>query len=171
MIDINVLRERPDYLKNGIRLKRHGEESNVDALVKADSRRRALVTEVQNLQEKANAAAKSIGQLMKEGRRDEAQGQIKANAELKEALKGREEEVRTLDEEVRRLLLEIPNPPHESVPEGAGPADNAIPFQVQVLPGFDFTPRPHWELAEEHGLVDFDRGAKVTGAGFPFYLG
>lgn len=171
MIDINVLRERPEHLKQGIRLKRNGEESTVDALATADARRRTLVTEVQSLREEANAAAKAIGQLMKSGKRDEAQAQIEANTALKEALKGQEEEVRILDEEVGRLLLEIPNPPHESVPEGAGPADNAIPYQAQVLPGFDFTPLPHWDLAEKHGLVDFDRGAKVSGAGFPFYLG
>lgn len=171
MIDINVLRERPEHLKQGIRLKRNGEESTVDALAAADAQRRALVTEVQRLREEANAAAKAIGQLMKSGKRDEAQAQIEANSALKEALKAQEEEVRILDEEVGRLLLEIPNPPHESVPEGAGPADNTIPYQAQVLPGFDFTPLPHWELAEQHGLVDFDRGAKVAGAGFPFYLG
>lgn len=171
MIDINVLRERPEHLKQGIRLKRNGEESTVDALAAADAQRRALVTEVQRLREEANAAAKAIGHLMKSGKRDEAQAQIEANSALKEALKAQEEEVRILDEEVGRLLLEIPNPPHESVPEGAGPADNTIPYQAQVLPGFDFTPLPHWELAEQHGLVDFDRGAKVAGAGFPFYLG
>lgn len=171
MIDINVLRERPEHLKQGIRLKRNGEESTVDALAAADAQRRALVTEVQRLREEANAAAKAIGQLMKSGKRDEAQAQIEANSALKEALKAQEEEVRILDEEVGRLLLEIPNPPHESVPEGAGPADNTIPYQAQVLPGFDFSPLPHWELAEQHGLVDFDRGAKVAGAGFPFYLG
>ncbi len=171
MIDIAVLRERPEHLKRGIRLKRNGDEATVDALVKADRERRLLVTQAQALQEEANAAARAIGGLMKAGRRDEAQAQIAANAALKEQLKVKEEASKELDERVRRLMLEIPNPPHESVPEGAGPPDNAVPYQADVLPSFDFTPLPHWELTEKHGLVDFDRGAKVAGAGFPFYLG
>jgi seryl-tRNA synthetase len=171
MIDIAVLRENPEHLKRGIRLKRHGDEATVDALAQADQERRLLVTETQALQEEANAAAKAIGELMKTGRRDEAQAQIAANAALKEQLKAKDEAAKALDERVRQLMLEIPNPPHESVPEGAGPPDNAVPYQVEELPSFDFTPVPHWELTEKHGLVDFDRGAKVAGAGFPFYLG
>ncbi|MBO6576131.1 MAG: serine--tRNA ligase [Rhodothermales bacterium] len=171
MIDLTLLRENPDLLKRGIRAKRKGDEATVDALLDADTRRRESVTLEQELREQANAAAKSIGELMKSGRRDEAQDQIKASSELKERLKTQEEATRAIEAELHQLVLEIPNPPHESVPEGAGPEDNAIPFQAQVLPGFDFEPKPHWELCATLGLVDFDRGAKVTGAGFPFYLG
>jgi seryl-tRNA synthetase len=171
MIDIAVLREHPELLKKGIRLKRNGDEATVDALFEADRDRRLLVTEAQALQEEANAAAKAIGELMKAGKRDEAQAQIAANADLKKQLKVKDEASKELDERVRRLMLEVPNPPDESVPEGAGPPDNAVPYQAEVLPTFDFKPLPHWELTEKHGLVDFDRGAKVAGAGFPFYLG
>ncbi|NNF57108.1 MAG: serine--tRNA ligase, partial [Rhodothermaceae bacterium] len=70
-----------------------------------------------------------------------------------------------------RVMLEIPNVPHESVPVGHSPEENQVAFEWGEKPSFDFEPKPHWELAEHHGLLDFERGAKVTGAGFPFYIG
>jgi seryl-tRNA synthetase len=171
MVDIAVVRDNPELLRAGMRSKRNGDASVVDQLITVDERRRESVTREQQLQAEANAAARSIGALMKSGRRDEAQVQIKASAGLKEDLKVQGEEMASLDAELRRLMLEIPNPPHPSVPEGVGPDDNGVPFETATLPTFDFEPRPHWELTETLGLVDFDRGAKVTGAGFPFYLG
>ncbi|MFT5142899.1 MAG: seryl-tRNA synthetase [Rhodothermales bacterium] len=171
MVDIAIVRDNPELLRAGMRSKRNGDPAVVDQLITVDERRRESVTREQQLQADANVAAKAIGELMKSGRRDDAQAQIKASAGLKEDLKIQGEETARLDAELRRLMLEIPNPPHSSVPEGAGPDDNGVPFETATLPTFDFEPRPHWELVETLGLVDFDRGAKVTGAGFPFYLG
>ncbi|HLT48466.1 MAG TPA: serine--tRNA ligase, partial [Rubricoccaceae bacterium] len=82
-----------------------------------------------------------------------------------------QEAARAHEEAVENLLLEIPNVPHESVPVGRTAEDNAIPFEWGEKPAFGFEAKPHWDLTAQHGLIDFERGAKVTGAGFPFYLG
>ena len=108
-----------------------------------------------------------------QGRTDEAEAQKAESAHLKARVKALEDEQRTLDADLRRALLDLPNVPHESVPVTPPGADlnNLVAFETETKPTFDFTPRPHWELLERHGLVDFERGVKVTGAGFPFYVG
>src|SRR5690606_11098635 len=154
-----------------IRDKRTGDPSVVDDVLKIDKRRRAAQTELQEAQTELNASSKQIGQLMGQGKRDEAQALIQRTNALKQRVKELDEEPKRLEDEQRRLLLEIPNIPHGSVPVGATDADNEVVFEWGEAPSFDFEPRPHWEIAERHGLIDFERGAKVTGAGFPFYVG
>ncbi|MEM8488421.1 MAG: serine--tRNA ligase, partial [Bacteroidota bacterium] len=90
---------------------------------------------------------------------------------LKASQKALEEASRAIEDKLHKLLLEVPNIPHKSVPVGATPEENQVAWQSDTLPTFDFTPQPHWELADKHGLLDFERGAKVTGAGFPFLIG
>src|SRR5690606_36828965 len=109
--------------------------------------------------------------VMREGKKDEAQARIVETWRLKEQIEQLEDEARTVEADLDRLLLEIPNLPHPSVPVGHSEADNQVVFETGDKPTFDFEPLPHWELAERHQLVDFERGAKVTGAGFPFYVG
>src|SRR5690606_11273379 len=116
------------------------------------------------------------GQLMGQGKRDEAQALIQRTADLKQRVKELDEEPKRLEDKQRRLLLEIPNLPHPSVPtpDTTVPASvlevtdegNWITAELGDKPQFDFEPKPHWELAEAHELLDFERGAKVAGAGF-----
>jgi seryl-tRNA synthetase len=108
---------------------------------------------------------------MKQNRRDEAEAVIQETQKLRERIAELEDAARTAETELETLMLELPNVPHESVPIGTSPEDNVIQFTWGTIPTFDFEPRPHWELADLHSLVDFERGAKVTGAGFPFYVG
>ena len=171
MLDLQLLRDHPDRVRQAIRDKRTGDASAVDRVLEVDERRRAAQTELQEAQTELNASSKQIGQLMGQGKRDEAQALIQRTADLKQRVKTLEDEPKRLEDEQRRLLLEIPNVPHSSVPVGATDADNEVVFEWGEAPTFDFEPRPHWEIAERHGLVDFERGAKVAGAGFPFYLG
>ncbi len=126
---------------------------------------------MQTLQQQLNEAGKLIEPLMKAGKRDEAAPLIKQTARLKEQIKAVEGAARKHEEAFNRLMLEIPNIPHESVPVGLTPEENKTVFEWGKKPSFDFEPKPHWELAAQHGLIDFERGAKVTGAGFPFYIG
>merc|ERR1711969_220512 len=107
---------------------------------------------------------------MKAGKRDEAASLLAESNAVKAQARDLEETVRGLDAELRDAMLAIPNPIHESVPVGGEDA-NVVEAEIGEVPTFDFEPLPHWDLCERHGLVDFERGAKVTGAGFPFYIG
>ena len=173
MIDLDLLRTDPERVRAAIRAKKTGDGSEVDALLAADARRRDAVTRAQEAQEGMNAASKRIGELFKAGQKDEAAALRDAAAGLKETVKTLDADEREADADVRRLLYEIPNPPHPSVPpfNPDGPDGNTVVFESGERPTFDFEAKPHWEIAQAHGLVDFERGTKVTGAGFPFYIG
>ncbi len=171
MLDIAQIRSSPELIEAAMRNKRIGEPELVSRLLEADKNHRELLTMLHGIQAEANASAREIGELMRDGKRDEAQIQIQRNAEAKAELKRLEDESRALAEQLEALMLEIPNVPHESVPIGSSPADNKCVYEFGELPTFDFDPKPHWELLDLHGLADFDRGSKVTGAGFPFYIG
>jgi seryl-tRNA synthetase len=179
MIDLDLLRTDPDRVRAAIRAKKTGDGSEVDALLAADTRRRDVVTGLQALQERANAASRAIGDLFKAGRQDEAAAMRAESARMKDEVRALEADERAADADVQRLLLEIPNLPHPDVPpfNPDGPDGNTVVFEwgePRVFAGPDgrpFEPVPHWEIAARHGLVDFERGTKVTGAGFPFYVG
>ncbi|HEX7071181.1 MAG TPA: serine--tRNA ligase, partial [Rhodothermales bacterium] len=171
MLDLQRIRTEPDAVRRAIQQKGMGDGSLVDRILEIDVRRREAVTALQEAQTRSNAASRAIGTLMREGRKDEAQVHIQESARLKAEMKELEERVPALEEEQQRLLLEVPNIPHPSVPVGRTPDDNVVVAERGEKPSFDFDPQPHWELCERHGLVDFERGAKVAGAGFPFYVG
>ncbi|MEP0545919.1 MAG: serine--tRNA ligase [Rhodothermales bacterium] len=171
MLDLQTLRDDPDRVRQAMRDKGDYDPSLVDRVLEVDEQRRAAVSELQEAQTELNASSKQIGQLMGQGKRDEAQVLIQRTADLKQRVKELEDEPKRLEEEQRRLLLEIPNLAHPSVPVGRTEADNEVAFTWGDTPTFDFEPLPHWELIERHELVDFERGAKVAGAGFPFYIG
>jgi seryl-tRNA synthetase len=171
MLDIDAIRENPKRVKEAIRAKDAGSPDLVDDLLAVDEERRAAITEMQQAQERQNELSRSIGRLKQEGKDEEAQKRIDETTELKQTIQSLEETVREAEEKQEALLLDIPNVPHPSVPVGASEEENEVDEEVGERPAFDFEPQPHWELAETHGLVDFERGAKVTGAGFPFYTG
>jgi seryl-tRNA synthetase len=171
MLDLHLVRTQPDLVRQAIQNKRTGDPSLVDDVLAADEQRRTSQTELQGLQQRLNEASKQIGPLMKAGKRDEAAPLLEETKQLKEDIKALEDGAREADERLHRLMLDLPNVPHESVPVGATPDDNVVAFEWGDKPAFDFEAKPHWELTEQHGLVDFERGAKVTGAGFPFYVG
>jgi seryl-tRNA synthetase len=170
MIDLDLLRTDPERVRAGLAAKRMGDPSVVDRAQEADTARRAAVTALQSLQTRQGEISRQVGPLMKAGRRDEAAPLVEQSNALKAEAKALEAEAAALDETLRGLLLEIPNPPHASVPVGP-PEANVVDHEWGEAPTFDFPARPHWEIAEQHGLIDFERGAKVTGAGFPFYIG
>lgn len=169
MLDLQFIRDNADRVKTAMVNKGIGDGALVDELLRADEERRSLISATQETQTESNAAAKAIGALMKEGRKDEAQEAIAKSSKLKERLKDLEDTQKQAQERVEALLLEIPNVPHESVPVGSTPEENEIAFEWGTFPSFDFEAIPHWEILDHHSMADFDRGSKVTGAGFPFY--
>ncbi|GAB5518272.1 MAG: serine--tRNA ligase [Rhodothermales bacterium] len=171
MLDLQFIRDETARVRQAMREKGAGDPATLQRILDLDASRRRTLTELQEAQTRSNSISKEIGALMKQGKRDEAQAIIAETGRLKAHIKELEEEAKGLDERLNGLLLEIPNVPHASVPVGYTPDDNEVVLEHGERPTFDFEPKAHWDLLEASGLVDFERGSKVTGAGFPFYLG
>ncbi len=171
MIDIQILREDPERIRKAIRDKGTGDPARVDELAKLDRQRRKRLAALQAAQARSNAVSKDIGRYMQSGRAEEAQALIAESNELKASIRENQEAAAEANERLSQGLLEIPNIPQPDVPVGRTPAENQVVARRGEPRAFDFDPLPHWELAERHGLIDFERGANVAGAGFPFYRG
>ena len=171
MLDIQTIRNNPEKVRAALREPGRIQAGAIDAVLRQDSLRRELLTKLQKAQAAAKNASKAIGVLMQTGKQDEAKAAIARNAQLKQEAQALGAQVRDAEAKLEKLLLDIPNIPHESVPSGRSANENVV-LGVEGTPAtFDFAPLPHWKLAAKHGIIDFERGAKVTGAGFPFYLG
>lgn len=144
----------------------------IDNVIAADARRRVAQQESDAMQAQMNQYAKSIGGLMKEGKKAEAEAAKAEVAKLKEKSAELKSAMEVAETEVRNLLLQIPNVPNDSVPEGRVAEDNVVERMGGENPVFEgFEPLPHWELAKKYDLIDFEMGVKITGAGFPIYKG
>lgn len=170
MLDVTFIREHVDLVKKGMKNKGEPDTSIVDHVIEKDEEWRSVVTKVDNLRAEGNKKAKKIGQLMGQGKKEEAQKLIKETGDNKEEIKELEEKLSVLEKERNDLLYQIPNVPDESVPVGHSEEDNEV-FLTWGEAAEDDWRKPHWDIAEEKGWIDFERGSKVTGAGFPFYVG
>ncbi len=171
MLDIDAIRSDPQRVKEAIRAKNTGSPDLVDDLLAVDEKRREKITEKEEAQARQNDLSSEIGTLKREGKDEEAEKRIEETSQLKEKIDALRDEVREVEERQREHLLKIPNVPHPSVPVGATEEQNEVEETVGDQPDFGFESAPHWELTDRHDLVDFERGAKVTGSGFPFYTG
>jgi len=168
MLDLKLIREQPDVVRAGVA--RKGEDpARVDDVLELDSRRRELVQRTESLKSRKNTVSADVARL--KAARENADALITEMRAVADEIKSLDDQLRTVEEQLRRALLLIPNIPHADVPEGRTPADNKVVAEWGSDPVIDFTPKPHWELLEKLQLVDFARGTKVTGAGFPVYTG
>ena len=143
----------------------------IDKIIELDDRRRAIQVELDTMLAAQNKAAKEIGMLMGQGRREEAE-QAKANvAELKKKSAELQTESVTVQEELNAAIVSLPNFPAEIVPEGRTAEDNVVVKLVENYSELPENPLPHWELARKYDIIDFELGVKLTGAGFPVYKG
>ena len=143
----------------------------IDKIIELDDRRRAIQAELDTMLAAQNKAAKEIGMLMGQGRRDEAE-QAKANvAELKKKSAELQSESVAIQEELNAAIVSLPNFPAEIVPEGRTAEDNVVVKLVENYSELPENPLPHWELARKYDIIDFELGVKLTGAGFPVYKG
>lgn len=170
MLDINFIRKNKELVEQGMLDK--GEKSNsiVSEVLSKDEEWRALVHKADSIKSESNTKAKQIGALMSQGKKEEAQEIIKETSTLKEQIKELDEQLKAVQDERESLLYKIPNVPHKSVPVGSAENENIV-YSTWGEPNKDAWRKPHWEIVERYGWVDFERGVKVTGAGFPFYLG
>lgn len=165
MLDLKFIREHPDLVREGIRKK--GLADGVDEVLRLDERRRQVIGKTESLKNRRNVVSEEIAKMKKSGK--DASRPIAEMESVKEEIKQLDDELRTVEKKLNELLLSIPNVPHPSVPEGKTPAENQPVFSWGKLNEIDFTPKPHWELAEKLEIIDFERGSKVTGAGFPLF--
>lgn len=172
MLTIKQITDDKEAVIRGLEKKHFaGAREAVDAVLEADGRRKAAQAKLDSLLAEAKTISKQIGALMKEGKADEAAAARQRVADIKEQTKTLEEAMKAATEERKQLLYTIPNVPYDLVPEGTNAEDNLIVKtggHDTVLPE---NALPHWELAKKYNLIDFDLGVKITGAGFPVYIG
>lgn len=169
MIGIALIREDPEAVKGAVA--RKGEPTEpVDRVHEADVRRRAIEAEANELRAQRNTGNRQVGELMRTGRRDEADALKARMAELSARIDGLAAELSEVEGAIERDMLLIPNLPHESVPDGTGPDDNPVVRTWGEPQAADGTP-PHWEIAERLRLFDLERGVKIAGSGFILYTG
>jgi len=170
MLDVTFIRENTEQVKQAMQDKGEPNPEVVEKVVEVDKQWRSLVQETDELRSESNTKANKIGELMGQGKKQEAQEIIEYTSKLKEDIQEKETKLRSLKNQRDDLLLRIPNVPHKSVPVGQTEDDNEM-FKTWGDPDQEEWRKPHWELVEEQGWIDFERGSKVTGAGFPFYVG
>jgi seryl-tRNA synthetase len=171
MLDLKLIRERPDFVRE--RLERRARPEFVEAVqhvLSLDEARRTAIAQVDNMRARRNEVSPRVGKLKRDGRDAEAEPLILEMRELGERMSALEARRTELEQGMRDLLLNIPNLPEDAVP--AGGEENNVVLRTWGSPqAFDFEPRPHWEIAERLGILDLPRGAKVAGSGFPLYMG
>ena len=162
MLDLNLIRNDPDRVKEGLR-KRGEDPAIVDEVRELDVKRRKLLQEVENLRAERNRVSKRIPKIQDP---QEREAKIQAMRELGERLKALEARLREAEDRLWERLSWIPNLPDPDVPVGEDESQNVVVKQWGDLPEFDFTPKPHWDLGPEIGLIDFQRGVKMSGTRF-----
>lgn len=171
MLRIQLLREQKDIVLKGLQKKNFKNLELVDQILDVDERRRKLQQKNDELSAQSNSAAKQIGELMRQGKKDEAES-IKASvATLKEELKQIAQQLQELEQEQHDVLVQLPNIPADIVPEGHSAEHNEIVKVVEQIPELPEDSLPHWEIAAKYKLVDFETGTKISGSGFPVYTG
>jgi len=169
MIDINLIREKPGYVKERLATRDKEFVSLVDKVLELDKGRREIIKKLEALRSERNKLSKEIGKLKREGRdTTEIQNRVKT---LKAEIDKLEEELKKVEEELKETLLWIPNLPHPSVPVGEDEKDNVEVRRWGEPRKFDFEPKPHWEIGEKLGILDFRRGAKLSGSRFTVITG
>ena len=171
MLNISNLREQKNKIVQLLKIKNFDALDLIDLVIKKDDSRKLNQQKSDEILSKLNQSAKEIGFLYKQGELDKANALKKSSAELKEESKRLSAIQKEIQEEIKEILLQIPNIPHESVPSGNSENDNEIIKEVGEIPKLHENSQPHWELTELYDLIDFNLGNKITGAGFPVFKG
>ena len=161
MLDLRFIRENPDLVKEA--LVKLNTTAPIDEILSLDEQRRGLLSEVEALRARRNAVSKEIGR-MKGG--DRRQALIEEMREVGERIKGLDDQVRQVEEQLNEAMLQVPNMPHESVPVGRDESENVVVRTWGQPKEFDFEPLPHWDLGPTLDIIDFERGVKLSGTRF-----
>lgn len=171
MLQLNYIRENKADIINRLAIKNFDAMVIVDEVIELDDLRKITQKELDDTLSLSNKLAKEIGKLYSTGQHDEAEVTKAKSINLKTKAKELEEKLKDTVSRLNNNLIELPNIPHTSVPSGNSDADNELIHREGSMPELDKDAAPHWDLASKYNIIDFDLGSKVTGAGFPFYIG
>ena len=171
MLTLKVITENTDEVIRRLAKKHFDAKELIAKIIEADKKRRATQLSLDNSLAELNTISKSIGMLMKEGKKEEAEAARSKTAQIKETNKTLEVALKDVEAEIQNMLVLIPNLPNDIVPEGTGAEDNVTVKSGGEVPELGADALPHWELAKRYDLIDFELGVKITGAGFPVYKG
>ncbi len=171
MLTLQAIKENPDYIVERLAVKGFDGKGAINEVLELDAERRRLQARTDSDAAQLKKLAASIGALMKKGEKEEAE-KVKAQvAELKSGTRGLQDLLTEVEEKLTEILLNIPNTPCEAVPAGLSADDNVVEQTGGQMPDLPQDALPHWELARKYNIIDWELGVKVTGAGFPFYIG
>ena len=170
MLQVAFIRENKERVLKGLNVRNFkGAESQIELVIEMDDRRKQIQQKNDAVLAEANAKAKQIGLLMREGKQDEANLIKEVTSKLKAESKQLTEDLKKIETELRTELYNIPNIPNDKVPAGNAETDNIVAKEVGNKPVLHDGAKPHWELIEDYDIIDFELGNKITGAGFPVY--
>ena len=171
MLTLQLINQDPEDVIRRLAVKHFDAREPIMRIVELDKQRRALQKQRDNNAADLNKMAAQIGALMKQGKRDEAEGVKAQVATLKATNKDIDDSLTAAQDEITEILLSVPNVPYSGVPEGRTAEDNVVEKTGGKMPELGEDALPHWDLARKYNLIDFDLGVKITGAGFPVYVG
>jgi seryl-tRNA synthetase len=169
MLDVKFVREHQEEVEQALR--NRGQAISLEEFRRREAERRQFLTRLEELRFERNTLSKEVGALMQAGNRDEAKPLRDRVTYINEESKNLEAQTEAQDAWVREFLLNLPNLPHESVPLGASSDDNPVAHTWGEAPRFEFSPKAHWDIGENLGILDFERAAKITGARFALLKG
>jgi seryl-tRNA synthetase len=171
MLTINLIRENKEFVIERLKVKNFKAEEIINKIISLDSSRREIQSKSDFLQSEMNRISKEIGALMQSGKKAEAEAAKAKTYSLKEEIKSLTDKLIPIDADLKNEIVTLPNLPHESVAPGHGADDNVVVREGGNMPLLPDTALPHWDLIKKYDIIDFDLGIKLTGAGFPVYLG
>ena len=171
MLTLSVIKENPEAVIERLAVKHFDARAHIERIIELDKVRRNRQQARDNQAAELNKMAAAIGALMKQGKKEEAEEAKAKVAELKENNKAIDEELKVAEDEITSILLNIPNMPCDMVPLGKTAEDNVVEKEGGPMPELAEDALPHWDLAKKYNIIDFDLGVKITGAGFPVYIG
>jgi seryl-tRNA synthetase len=171
MLTINLIREKKDFVIERLKVKNFDASAIVDRIITLDISKRETQTRADMLQSDMNRISKEIGQLMKDGKKSEAEAAREKTYSLKEEIKTLADKLVVLDADLKNEIVKLPNLPHESVAIGAGADNNVKVREGGIIREIPEPALPHWDLIKKYDIIDFELGIKLTGAGFPVYKG
>ncbi|MDE5645169.1 MAG: serine--tRNA ligase [Muribaculaceae bacterium] len=171
MLTLQTIKADPDFVIRRLAVKGFDGKEVIGRILDIDAERRRLQQKTDSDASELKKLASSIGSLIKEGKTEEAEQAKNRVAELKAGTKELQDRLAACENDVRDLLLTVPNLPCDAVPEGRSAEDNVVEKTGGIMPDLPEDALPHWDLARKYNIIDFETGVKVTGAGFPFYVG
>ena len=171
MLQVSYIRDNREQVLERLAVKNFKQPELVEEILQLDDERRKTQTSMDNTSAEANAAAKQIGELMRGGKKEEAEAIKSKTGAWKESIKRLSDQLAGIENDLYQKLVLLPNLPHSSVPKGLTPEDNEVVLENGSKPELPSGALPHWELAAKYNLIDFELGVKITGAGFPVYKG